>query len=163
VLGNLASYTTGVRTSSFVDSQYGNFKKSDTPKHAATLWNKYEFQESRLKGFAVGGGVRYQSERVTDFAHGRNDRPQESREGQPGGGFVTPPIPSNTIYDLFFGYNRRLGGRDWSFQLNVRNLLDNQKLQAIGQPPPNSGITVPRTATLYLEPRDIRLSTTVRF
>ncbi len=163
VLGDLSSYTTDVRTSSFVDQQYGNFKKSDTPLHAFTLWNKYDFQNDTLRGFSVGGGARYQSERTTDFGHGRNDRPQEGRENQPGGGFVTPPIPESWLFDLFLGYNRQIGGRPWSFQLNVRNLLDDQKLQTIGLPPEGSGITVPRTATLYLEPRDIRFTASVRF
>ncbi len=161
VQGNLASYTTNVRTSSFVDGQYGDFKKSDTPLHAFTLWNKYDLQNDMLRGFSVGGGARYQSERTTDFGHGRNDRPQESREDR--GDFVTPPIPESWLFDLYLGYNRRIGGRPWSFQLNVRNLLDDQKLQAIGLPPEGSGITVPRTATVYLEPRDIRFTASVRF
>lgn len=162
-LGQLGSYTTDVRTSSFQDSQYGNFKKSDTPLHAFTFWNRYEFQDGGLRGLTLGGGARYQSERVTDFDHGRNDRPQESRSTQPGGGFVTPPVPENWLFDAFASYNRRIGGRDWSFQLNVRNLLDKQKLQRIGLPPEGSGITVPRTATIYLEPREIRLTATMRF
>jgi len=163
VLGNLNSYTTDVRTSSFVDTAYGNFKKSDTPVHAFSLWNKYDFETGPFKGFAVGGGARYQSERTTDFGHGRNDRPQEGREDQPGGGFVTPPVPESWIFDLLLGYQRQIGGRPWLFQLNVRNLLDDQKLQAIGLPPEGSGLTVPRTATLYLEPRDIRFTASVRF
>lgn len=163
VLGNLASYTNDVRTSSFVDKQYGNFKKSDTPLHAFTVWNKYDFQGDRFRGLSLGGGARYQSERTTDFGHGRNDRPQEGRENQPGGGFVRPPVPESLLFDLFVGYQRRLAGRPWSFQLNVRNLLDDQKLQAIGLPPEGSALTIARTATVYLPPRDIRVTASVRF
>ena len=114
-----------------------------------------------LRGFSIGGGARYQSERTTDFAHGRDDRPQESREDR--GGFVTPPVPESWLFDLFLGYDRTIGGRPWSFQLNVRNLLDDQKLQAIALPPPGSTETLPRAGTLYLEPRDIRFTASVRF
>jgi outer membrane receptor for ferric coprogen and ferric-rhodotorulic acid len=161
VLGNLASYTTDVRTSSFVDGEFGNFKKSDTPLHSFTVWSKYEFQNDALRGFSAGGGARYQSARTTDFAHGRNDRPQESREDR--GGFVSPDLPESLLFDLFFSYSRQIADMDWTFQLNVRNLLDDQKLQAISLPPAGSTETNARNATQYLEPRDIRFTATVRF
>jgi len=72
------------------------------PRHAASLWLDYAFQEnSRLSGFGLGGGVRYVGQRYGDTANGIN-------------------LHSHTLYDAALRYD--LG--NFRFSLNLNNLLD---------------------------------------
>jgi hypothetical protein len=89
--------------------------------HKANLWTRYTFSSGRLKGFAVGGGWRYQSANVAgvDLPTGRK------LMGNP-----------RSLGDLFFQYRTKgLLGR-WAnattatYQLNITNVLDDRTINA---------------------------------
>jgi hypothetical protein len=102
-------------------------------------WNaitNYTFGEGRLKGFGVGGGVRWQGRVVYGFPI-IND---------PSFGIV-PDIknpfygPSQTNYDAWVSYRRKFEKFTWSAQVNVRNLgVGNELIPVSAQPDgtPNS-------------------------
>ena len=79
---------------------------------------RYQFSEGRLKGFSVGGAMRWQDR----YAQGYPliDDPR---------GLVLPDVnhpyfsAQEMSYDLTLGYRRRImRSKDWTAQLNVRNL-----------------------------------------
>ncbi len=155
------SSTSGIRNSSYDGSVQAGLKKSDTPLHTFNLWNRYNFESGRLKGLSLGLGHRFTSKRVTDIDAGRNDRPNENREQL--NDFVGPDLPAFWMHDFSASYSFRWKDRSWDLQLFVRNILDDQKLFAVGLPPSNITRTLPRNAITYLEPRQIRLTASVRF
>jgi hypothetical protein len=79
---------------------------------------RYQFSQGRLKGFSLGGSVRWED----SYAQGYpliNDP----------SGIVLPDVrhpwrsDRELSYDVMFGYRRRiLGDKDWTAQINVRNL-----------------------------------------
>ena len=71
-------------------------------KHGFTLWNKYTFQEGRLKGFFLGGGFVYKSGELA----GNRRKPIVSR------------------FDLLAGYNGKWNEIDYTVQLNVKDLTE---------------------------------------
>jgi hypothetical protein len=84
----------------------------------------YDFSEGRLKGFNVGGGIRYQDSVIIGYHPVRID-PQTI------GVDLTQPYegPSETNFDFWVGYQRRFSDKvDWRIQLNVRNAFDNNSL-----------------------------------
>jgi hypothetical protein len=155
------SSTSGISNSSYNGSVQAGQKKSDTPLHTFNLWNRYTFGSGALNGLSIGLGHRYSSERVTDFDAGRNDRPNENRQQR--NDFVGPDLPAYWLHDLSATYSFTWRDRRWDLQLFVRNLLDEQKLIAVGLPPPDITRTTPRNAITYLEPRQIRFTASVRF
>ncbi len=78
------------------------------PKHQASLWAQYAFQEGPLSSLTVGGGVRYVGASYGDAAN-------------------LWRAPSYTLFDASLGIDL---GRIWpevtgaSFQLNANNLFD---------------------------------------
>ena len=102
-------------------------------------WNaitNYTFGEGRLKGFSVGGGVRWQDQLVYGFPI-VND---------PTFGIV-PDIrnpyygPAQSSYDAWVGYRRKFEKFGWSVQLNVRNIGVGDELIPVSAQPdgtPNS-------------------------
>lgn len=89
----------------------------------------YSFSdESRLRGFGVGGGVRYQDPVFIGF-RGKDD------PANPGGALiadVTRPTfgPSETEFDFWLSYERRIfqDRINMKLQLNVRNAFTGDKL-----------------------------------
>lgn len=91
-------------------------------EHRVNLVSTYSFSESRLKGFTVGGALRWQSEIATGYETQVSDA-----------GIVTPIIskpflgPTELNGDAWVSYQRELGmfnrTVDWKIQLNVRNLI----------------------------------------
>jgi catechol 2,3-dioxygenase-like lactoylglutathione lyase family enzyme len=95
----------------------------------------YNFTEGFLNGFNVGGGVRWQDKVVIGYP--------------PIDGAVPGTIsfdlsrpyygPSETNYDFWVGYGRRLTSRiDWRIQLNVRNAFQGNNLIPITVQPDGS-------------------------
>lgn len=107
---------------------FSNFVLADNKRplgqvqHKFNLRSNYDFAQEKLKGFSVGGGARYFSKPIIGF----------TATGTLGG-----PITRTLFYgsEQFFvdanaSYRRKLPqvfGRSiqWSLQLNVNNLLDN--------------------------------------
>lgn len=69
------------------------------PKHQAALWGKYRFAIGELKGFSVGGGLRY-----------------FSAFSDKGG----PEVPAVTLADAMLAWENA----QWRLALNVQNLTD---------------------------------------
>jgi len=105
--------------------QYYNIKAqeglpaAEVRKWRANFVTNYRFSEGRMKGFSVGGAIRWQDSYAIGFPLTEGDYP----------GLVVQDIANPyysddmTSYDLFFGYRRKLLDKfNWSVQLNVRNL-----------------------------------------
>jgi outer membrane receptor protein involved in Fe transport len=79
---------------------------------------RYQFSEGRLRGFSIGGSMRWEDQ----YAQGYPLIVDPN-------GVVRPDVdrpwlsPRELSYDLLLGYRRRiLGNKDWTAQLNLRNL-----------------------------------------
>lgn len=80
------------------------------PSELGSLWADYSIQSGALKGFGIGGGVRYVG---SSFADGAN----------------LIDVPSYTLFDAFVRYQFTGGGMDGlSLSLNARNLGDKSYL-----------------------------------
>ncbi|WP_273728276.1 TonB-dependent siderophore receptor [Brucella gallinifaecis] len=56
-----------------IEGNYNGKRPANVPKHAASLWLDYTFQEgSALEGFGIGGGVRYVGQRYGDLDNNYN-------------------------------------------------------------------------------------------
>jgi hypothetical protein len=92
--------------------------QAEQRKWRVNLVTRHQFSEGRLKGFSLGGAVRWQDSFATGYPLINDPR-----------GIVVPDVlhpwrsEPEWSYDVVFGYRRRiLRGREWSAQLNVRNL-----------------------------------------
>ncbi len=118
--------------------------------------NRYEFREGRLRGFSVGGAVRWQDR----FAYGYPIFTNAT-------GVILPDIarpyiaPSDLSLDLTFGYRRKIMRNvNWSAQVNLRN-VDNWSSDSVSvvrvQPDGSPG------RARFDPPREILLTNTFRF
>ncbi|HYP18346.1 MAG TPA: TonB-dependent receptor plug domain-containing protein [Opitutus sp.] len=108
---------------------YETFKnQSGGPAQEVRKWRwnaitNYTFSDGALKGFSLGGGVRWQDKVAIGFpVHVVNNIAQFN---------VKAPYfgPSETTVDLWLGYERRLSRRvGWQIQLNVKNANIGDKL-----------------------------------
>lgn len=116
--------------------------------HSANLFTRYAFREGWLKGFVIGGGVRYQS--ATDLGMGLDVN----------GDFVRLEGNSRFESDLMLSYKFRklFGLNNVSVQLNVKNALDNE------DPRVNRKLADGTIRNItYWRPREWRLSTNFSF
>lgn len=78
------------------------------PRHQASLWGQYAFQQGRLAGLDAGLGVRYYADIYADEAN-------------------TEKVPDYTLIDATLGYDLAEAGLEGvSARLNVSNLLDEE-------------------------------------
>lgn len=90
-----------------------------------SIWTNYEFQDGRLEGFSIGGGLRYASESkpfVYDWQYDITNK-------------------SYTVYDARLAYKFEAFKGNWNLALNVKNVTD--KLYSsggLGFSPPRSWI-----------------------
>ncbi|MEQ1731953.1 MAG: hypothetical protein ABL982_26570 [Vicinamibacterales bacterium] len=92
--------------------------QSEQRKWRVNVVTRYQFSEGRLKGFSVGGAVRWEDVYATGYPILNDPR-----------GLILPDVahpyfsePATSV-DLTFGYRRRILQRyDWTAQLNVRNV-----------------------------------------
>ncbi len=91
-----------------------------SPTQSANLRANYMFREGSLKGFSVGGGVRWRGESVVGYT----SSDPATRELINGDAY--------TLVDFNLGYRRNfaLFGKDtkWSIQFNVNNVFDEDDL-----------------------------------
>ncbi len=95
------------------------------------LITNYDFDSGRLKGFNVGGGVRYESAVSIGY-------PVISASGTNVVYDLANPYKDDAAYnfDFWVGYRRNIWkGIDWSIQLNVRNAFVGNELVAITTQP----------------------------
>ncbi len=109
----------------------------------------YDFTTGKVKGLSVGGGVRWQDEVVIGY------RPiQGANRNQLSFDLSSPYMgPSETNYDFWIGYGRRLWRKvDWRIQLNIRNAFQDDELIPITTQPDGTPATYriapPQTWTL---------------
>lgn len=102
------------------------------PRDLLQLWTKYDFRAGPLSGWSVGGGLRDSSS--ARFAADPN---------------VTATMPAYTTLDLLLQYRFKLGARNATAQLNVRNLTDKEYRE--------SGFAA------FGDPRNFLLSLTTKF
>ena len=113
---------------------YSNFVVADGRrpqgqiKRKGNLRTNYEFAGEKLKGFSIGGGVRYFGRPVVGY--------YATGTAATGVNRLLLEGPEQVFVDASAGYRRRLGsvlGRkvQWTLQLNVNNLLDNDDLVPI--------------------------------
>jgi len=143
---------------------------SDVPELRAWRANaitNYDFDRGWLKGFNVGGGVRYESSIIIGYKPIYLDPNLKNAQG------AIDDSPANTTYDLanpykgpaetyidlWVGYRRRLWRNiDWNVQVNVRNAGVGNELIPITAEPDGS------PATYRIKPpQQILLTNTFRF
>src|SRR5690606_15461098 len=121
-------------------------------EYTANLFTNYEFAGgSMLSGLSIGGGIRYLGPAVIGYDDANADGVLEECRGD----------YEDTV-DFTAGYRWQLRDRrDLRFQLNVRNLLQNDMVQRVGiisQAYDQEGGTL-----LYKNPREIFLTATYSF
>lgn len=96
----------------------------NAPRHLASLWGIYTWQEGFLKGLSVGGGVRYIGE-ASDVSP---DLLSVFGEAFLGGDLDIQKItvPSYTLFDAMVAYETE----DWRWSLNGANLADEYHVTA---------------------------------
>lgn len=117
---------------------------------------RYQFSEGRLRGFSVGGAVRWEDSYATGYPLINDPR-----------GVILPDVfnpylgEEEMSYDLTLGYRRRIWDRkEWTVQLNVRNLQNmfSDNVTAIRHQPDG---TVARAR--FDPPLQVLLTNTLRF
>ena len=106
----------------------GVYPGDDTPKYAYSLWANYKFTDGRLKGLTVGiGGTWHsQEEFYSGVTHG-SGQTEINTAGQP----IIAYSPSQLLLNLFAKYEWKRWGHNQFVQLNVNNLLNDQKLYGL--------------------------------
>lgn len=148
----------------------------DVPIRQYTMWNRYQFTSGALKGLDTSLGFIFSGERQSEIALDNGVRTRaDGRENQR----FRPPYPADLKINTAIGYRMKIAKRDVRFQLNVNNLMNDQKDEvfgsskiwinpATGQTVPSTTvgaqqITVPERARLYFTPITFRFSTSVSF
>lgn len=127
-------------------------------KYRASLLTNYQFQEGRLKGFSVGGSMRWEDKAIAGY-YG-NPLPG-SISGDLALSDVARPIydSGNTRIDLWGAYSWRLNsGQRVKVQLNIVNAFENGRLQTVA-----FNLNGDPYGYRILDPRQFILTTTVDF
>jgi len=113
---------------------------TNTPKNSATLWAKYEFPQSQIGAFAVGGGLVYEDAKPASVVNSDG---------------IIAMLPGHTRVDFTIHYQRK-----WlRLNLLVTNLFD--KLYYLSSQ--TYAPTVSNVKITVAEPRQLRLTMGVAF
>ena len=137
-----------------------------TPDYSARLFTTYRIPAGRLKGLSIGGGAQFDGARVIAAA----------QEWDPATNSFISPDPlasvksaSYFLVNTMLSYHFKLWGRQVRAQLNINNLLDEDKVVFTGvatytraQGAVTQGYVVP-SGYRYLTPRTFVFTTTVNF
>lgn len=143
-----------------ITSQDG-LKDSRRPEWSFNLLTRYSFDTGRLKGSFVGGSVRWRGRSEVGYQVDVNNPNIYDRDN--------PYLSKETLdTSVFMGYERRLQifnrNVDWRVQLNINNVLDDQKPVAIGQRDTLDGFGTPYITVLRIPtPRTFILTNSFRF
>lgn len=124
------------------------------PEDSASLFSKYTFEEGVLKGLSPNIGVRYVGPAKTTTPIGGNDL-AENR-------FGTPPTAERYSVNMGLIYRWKTERVNYRLQLNVYNLLDDQKGLSVVDYSDATNSEVRRTLRFYT-PRNFRLSLSMQF
>ncbi|KAF0095891.1 MAG: TonB-dependent receptor plug [Puniceicoccaceae bacterium 5H] len=153
------------RPSTFNGKGVDGIDLSGVPATNLTLWNRYNFREGPLEGLATGLGVRWESSVPTSVEIGSTS--YSTGSGSNHLSFVnypTPDRPARYTLEAFASYDLRdFFDMDWSIQLNVRNLLnDDYDYVTAEYENPTGGIERRRYEIAY-PGRSFRLSVKAKF
>lgn len=118
-------YTDAQDTSSWTGYGYGSGERQDdTPEHQVSVWGNYSFTKGVMKGFTFGAGGYWESERefMSGLTHGAGQRITDAK-----GNLVVLTTEPRYNLDLMARYAFKIGQRDASVQLNIGNVLNDQK------------------------------------
>lgn len=118
----------------------------DTPRHTVSFWTRYSFTNDAMKGWTIGGGGQYMSERpyVTGFTiDGTSIVVYEDGRPKP----LKLYTDKQYTFSAMVEYRKKFGDYDTRFALNVDNLFDDKKLYGY----------------LYAPGRSYRFSVSTRF
>lgn len=127
--GTVANQLARVDTAAFTSYVVADGRRPQGQiQRKGNLRTNYEFTGEKLKGFSVGGGVRYFGRPVIGY--------YATGTAATGVNRLIFEGPEQVFVDVSAGYRRRLGsvlGRkvQWTLQLNVNNVLDNDDLVPI--------------------------------
>lgn len=126
------------------------------------LITNYNFDRGWMRGFNVGGGIRYESSVVIGYRPIPLDptRPNDDSPANTSYDLANPfKGPAETNFDIWVGYSRRIWKNiDWNIQLNVRNAFNGNDLIVLTTEPDGSGATY-----RIKPPQVIQLSNTFKF
>lgn len=151
----------------------------DAPLRQFTLWNKYTFRSGILKGADIGLGGVWRSERQAEIPLNNGASGTANLENIR----LKPNYPSDIKINMALGYRMKLLSKDLRLQLNVNNLLNDQKDEAyststlwinpatgttVSSTNPPAGvtprqITVPERSVIYYAPISFRFTATLAF
>lgn len=122
-------YKNAQDTSTWSGIGYGaGEKQDDTPEHQVSVWANYKFTRDILRGFTVGVGGFWESPRefMSGITHGGGQRVTDKN-----GNLVVLSTARRYSVDLMARYEFKFRERDTSVQLNINNLLNDQKLYGL--------------------------------
>jgi outer membrane receptor protein involved in Fe transport len=119
------AYANPQDSSSWTGIGYGSGEKQDdTPEHAVNVWANYVFTEGRLKGFSCGLGGNWESPR--EYQSGIT-RGSGQRVTDKNGNIIVLRTDPRLTVNALAKYEFKWSDRPAAIQLNVNNLLDDQK------------------------------------
>lgn len=112
-----------------------NTSNSEVRPWRFNMITNYNFSEGFLKGFNVGGGVRWQDKNIIGYA--------ATVDATTGGYIYDINSPyygsSETAYDMWMGYQYQLTEKiNWRIQFNIRNIFGKNELIPISVEPDGS-------------------------
>ncbi|MBI2517843.1 MAG: TonB-dependent receptor [Opitutae bacterium] len=113
-------------TSTWTGTRWGQgLPMDDTPEHQFTAWANYEFTKGTLKGLSLGAGGYYESPRLylSGLTHGGGQQITD-KDGNP----VMLRTKARYNVDMMARYAFKISDHEASVQLNVSNVLNDQKL-----------------------------------
>ena len=120
------AYSAPYDSSTWTGTNWGQgLSMDDTPEHQFTAWANYSFTAGTLKGLTIGVGGYHESPRLylSGLTHGGGQQITDA-SGNP----VMLETKSRDNIDLMVRYAFKLREHDTSVQLNVNNVLNDQKL-----------------------------------
>jgi outer membrane receptor for ferric coprogen and ferric-rhodotorulic acid len=130
------AYTTPGDSSTWTGTNWGQgLPMDDTPEHAFSAWANYNFTQGMFKGFSVGVGGQYESPRL--YLSGLTKGSGEQMTDKNGNPVMLRTRASKNV-SMMVRYNFKLADRDASVQLNVDNVLNDQKLYGLLYKAPTS-------------------------
>jgi outer membrane receptor protein involved in Fe transport len=136
-------------------------------KYNLNVRSKYDFSSGALKGFSIGAGARLRKGRVAgakvDYTFKTGSSYTDAYNGREINKVELVDAVDQTIYDLQLSYRRsfKIGGKklNWSVQLNVNNLLDEDALIVNNL----QAVTMAPISYRYQDPRQFVLTNTFQF
>lgn len=130
------AYTDPKDTSTWTGIGYGTGERQDdTPEHQVSVWSNYSFTKGALKGLSFGAGGYWESPReyMSGITHGGGQRVTDAN-----GNLVVLSTDDRYNVDLMVKYEWKLGQHPTYVQLNVNNVLNDQKLYGLIYSAPTS-------------------------